>query len=142
MLIINSQIKIPLKEFKFSFARSSGPGGQNVNKVNSKAILRWNVRETKYLPEEIRERLQEIFENKITGEGILVVSSQKFRDQMSNAASCIDKVRAIICEAADIPDERVATKPTKSSKTNRITTKRKVGAKKSLRKPPQDDDFE
>src|SRR5262245_6274726 len=114
MLSINSSIQIPLKELEFSFARSSGPGGQNVNKVNSKATLRWNVTQSEALPPAVRERLISACRSRMTIEGDLLLHSQRYRDQGRNVTDCMEKLQALVLAAVEIPAERKATKPTRS----------------------------
>ena len=80
-LRINAQIAIPRRELQFSFVRSSGPGGQNVNKVASKAVLRWNVTNTQAIPEAVRGRLLARFARRINDHGELILSSQRYRDR-------------------------------------------------------------
>lgn len=140
MLEINSRIKIPLREFDFQFSRSSGAGGQNVNKVNTKATLRWDVAGTGSLPEEVRGRFLEKFRRRITLEGELVLSSQRFRDQGRNVADCIEKLRVMIEEAARRPKKRTATKPTRGSKERRLKEKHLRSDKKKRRGHVRADD--
>ena len=96
MLVINRRIRIPLREFDFQFARSGGPGGQNVNKLSTKAILRWGVERSPSLPEDVRERFCARFRRRITREGEFVLTSQRFRDQGRNVADCIEKLRNLM----------------------------------------------
>ncbi len=94
MLIISPQLRIPLREFQFTFARSGGPGGQNVNKVSSKATLRWPVLQSLSLPGPVRTRLLEKIGPRLTATGDLLVTSQRFRDAGRNVADCLEKLRA------------------------------------------------
>ncbi len=80
-LTVNSRISIPHEEFEFSFARSGGPGGQNVNKVNSKALLRWPVVTSAALPPDVRARFLARYRSRLTVEGEVIVTSQRYRDQ-------------------------------------------------------------
>src|SRR5271168_3775823 len=96
LLTINSRLRIPLDEFEFTFARSSGPGGQNVNKVSSKALLRWPVAASPSLPAEVKERLLTRYRARITGAGELLVTSQRFRDQGRNIDDCLEKLRELL----------------------------------------------
>lgn len=133
-LAVNNRIRIPLAEFEFSFARSSGPGGQNVNKVNSKALLRWPVRGSPSLPEAVRERLLGRFGNRVTAEGDLLISSQRFRDQGRNIGDCLDKLRDMLVEVASPPVRRKRTKPSRASIKRRLESKRHKSQKKQGRR--------
>src|SRR4051812_27351343 len=98
-LRVNAQIEIPRREIRFSFVRSSGPGGQNVNKVSSKAVLRWSVADTHSLPFQVRGRLIAQCGRQINDRGELVLTSQRYRDQAKNIDDCLDKLRALIVTA-------------------------------------------
>lgn len=134
MLVVNERLSIPLREFHFSFARSSGPGGQNVNKVSSKAILRWPVGSSASLPEEIRRRLISLHRRRITTEGTLLITSQRFRDAGRNVADCLEKLRSILVEASTIPRPRRPTRPTRGSVGRRLKHKQAHAEKKQSRK--------
>lgn len=134
MLEVNSRISIPLKEFQFTFARSSGPGGQNVNKVNTKVTLHWPVTETDSLPSAVRERFVERYPRRINREGQLVVTSERFRDQGRNVADCLNKLRDLILAVATAPKRRKPTKPTKGSRERRLQSKRQKSEKKQARR--------
>jgi len=136
MLVINRHLSIPLQEFDFSFSRSSGPGGQNVNKVNTKATLRWAVAGTASLPEGIKERFLAKYKRRITNEGELVMQSQRFRDQGRNVADCLNKLREMVLEVATAPRHRRPTKPSKASKERRLVSKREKSQKKQQRRKP------
>jgi ribosome-associated protein len=124
-LIITSRITIPDEELAFSFARSSGPGGQNVNKVNSKATLRWNPAASAALPDDVRSRFLARYASRITNEGEIVITSQESRDQPKNIAICLEKLRAMIADVLTPPKRRRPTKPTKGSKQRRLTAKKR-----------------
>src|SRR5438132_7573531 len=98
-----SSISIPPDELHFQFAKSSGPGGQNVNKVNSKAVLHWNPTASGGLPEPVRARFLARFGGRLTGEGYLVITSQRNRDQGRNAADCLEKLREMLLAVATAP---------------------------------------
>lgn len=133
MLVVNSRLQIPLSEFDFSYVRSSGPGGQNVNKVNTKAVLRWPVLSSESLPEEIRQRLLGKYRQRITSAGDLLVTSQRFRDAGRNTADCLEKLRQMLLAVAQPPTKRRPTRPTRGSVQRRLTAKRKQSQKKRLR---------
>jgi ribosome-associated protein len=133
MLIITPNLHIPLREFQFTFSRSSGPGGQNVNKVNTKALLRWPVAKSPSLPEPIRLRLLAKCRRQVTVEGDLLIVSQRFRDAGRNAADCLEKLRRILAEAAVPIRSRKPTRPTRSSVRRRVENKRHLSKIKHLR---------
>lgn len=124
MLIVTPHLKIPLAEFEMSFARSGGPGGQNVNKVNSKATLRWRVATSASLPDEVRRRFMARFASRLTSEGDLLISSQRFRDAPRNEADCLEKLRFMLGSVAAPPKHRRPTRPTRGSVERRLKAKR------------------
>lgn len=142
MFTIDNEIQIPMTEFDFSYARSGGPGGQNVNKVNTKAILHWPVASTESIPEDVRARFLTRYANRITQEGQLVISSQRYRDQGRNVEDCLEKLREMLTMVLKPPVVRRATKPSKAVKQRRMDVKRAIGQKKQQRRRPQirDDD--
>ena len=134
MLVVNARLKVPLREFEFSFARSSGPGGQHVNKVSTKATLRWPVLKSRSLPEAVRRRLLARYRRRVTSDGDLLVSSQRFRDAGRNVADCLEKLRSMLAEVAEPPKRRKPTQPTRASVRRRLDHKRKHSEKKQLRR--------
>lgn len=127
MLLIkleNHTLSIPLSEIEFTFSRSSGPGGQNVNKVNSKATLRWNPHLSTGLSDSVKHRFVTQNANKLTLEGELVISSDRFRDRGMNVDDCLKKLKELILRSAVPPKPRKKTKPTKGSKVRKETAKR------------------
>jgi ribosome-associated protein len=139
MLRINDRIAIPLAEFRWEFSRSGGPGGQNVNKVNSKVVLRWNPAVNTSLPAPVRERLLQSVANRLTQGGELLVTSQRTRDQAKNLADCLGKVRALVLAAVAPPKLRRPSRPTLASKVRRVETKVRRSATKRLRRTPESD---
>ena len=139
MLVINPRLSVPLHEFDFTFSRSAGPGGQNVNKVNTKVTLHWDVEKSPSLPEAVRQRFLERFPRRINKQGQLVVSSQRYRDQGRNVADCLNKVRELVSEVAVPPKRRQPTRPTRASRERRLQEKRhRAERKQSRRNPPLD----
>ena len=134
MFEITPTLQIPDDEFTWTFARSGGPGGQNVNKVASKAVLRWNLAASPSLPEHVKLRLKTLQRRRVTGEGELVLTSQRYRDQERNREDCLQKLREMIAEAATLPRPRRATRPTRGSKERRLTAKRHRSERKKLRR--------
>lgn len=114
--------RIAYNEFDFEFARSSGPGGQHVNKTNSAAILRWNVNETLAFSEEQKTKLQ--YKLKTTQDGDVIVRSEEHRDQEKNKKRCLEKLDEAIDRALFIPKKRRPTKPSRSQKEKRIKAKK------------------
>lgn len=139
MLKINDHIAIPLEEFRWDYARSGGPGGQNVNKVNSKAMLRWNPSTSPSLPEPVRARLLASAGRRITSDGDLLISSQTSRDQSRNVELCLEKLRELVLAAASPPKPRRPTRPTKASKIRRVEAKTRRSDTKKSRQAPTDD---
>jgi ribosome-associated protein len=134
MLAVTADLRIPLAEFEFTFARSGGPGGQNVNKVNSKATLRWPVLASPSLPDPVRQRLLRKYGSRITSSGDLLVTSQRFRDAGRNVADCLEKLRGMLAEAARPPKPRRPTRPTRGSVERRIRAKRRRSTAKQQRR--------
>ena len=140
MLVASRRIRIPHDEFVFRFDRSSGPGGQNVNKVNTKVTLRWPVASSPSLPEAVRERFLHRFRRRITKNGELVLSSQRYRDQKRNVEDCLDKLRGMLAEVAMAPKQRKATKRTRASQERRLKEKRARSESKRRRRKTEMDD--
>lgn len=139
MVRLNEKWEIPDNELEWQYVRSSGPGGQNVNKVASKVQLRWRVVDNRSLPPEVRDRLKQRERNRITIEGDLVLSSQKTRDQERNREDCLAKLAEMIESAAYRPKTRRATKPTRGSQERRLKAKKQRSERKSGRRFGADD---
>jgi ribosome-associated protein len=137
---IGRGVEIPLSEISFTFSRSGGPGGQNVNKVNSKAIMRWSIANTQHVPAEIVSRFMDKFGSRVTVEGDLVLTSQRYRDQPSNVSDCLEKLQEMLGSVLERPIIRRATKPSKSSQIKRVDTKRVHSKLKAQRRSSYGDD--
>lgn len=111
-------------EFQFFTSRSSGPGGQNVNKVNSKVELRFNIQNSDLLTDEQKEILLMKLASKVTAEGILIIVSQRDRSQLVNKEDSVKKLYALIYKALTPRKARKSTRPTKSSVEKRLQSKR------------------
>ena len=135
VLEVTPQIRIPLGELVFTFARSSGPGGQNVNKVNSKATLHWPISSAS-LPDDVRARFVAAFGGQINKQGELVLQSQRFRDQERNIEDCVEKLRGMLQRVATPPKRRKKTRPSRASKQRRLNDKKARSEVKSRRSGP------
>lgn len=128
------KIIIPESEIQLSFARSSGPGGQNVNKVNSKVTLHWNVQESSALSEFLKKKFCTKFKNQINEDGLLQLSSQASRTQKHNIADVKAKLDQMIEKIQHQPKARIKTKPSRSQVEKRLKSKKLDSIKKKLRK--------
>lgn len=124
-------------EIVFSASRSSGPGGQNVNKVNTKVELRFNIPNSNLLSDSEKEILLEKLKNKINKEGDLILVSQEERSQIKNKEKVLQKFYELINEALTPPKKRKPTKPSKARKEKRLEEKKITSEKKSQRKKPE-----
>ncbi len=137
---INDEIVIPAELIQVSAVRSSGPGGQNVNKVATCIELRFNPAICPQLPVHVVSRLLEAARNRLDAEGCIIVTSQKYREQYRNLLDACDKLKSMIEKALNPPAIRRPTKPTKASKAKRVATKRQNSGKKANRRRPTDYD--
>ncbi len=133
MLEINARLSIADTELTETFIRSSGPGGQNVNKVSSAVELRFDVAQSPSLPETLRTRLLARRDRRLTAEGVLVIQANRFRDQSRNREDARVRLAEIIRAALIVPKARIATKPTHGSKERRLTGKRVTSGIKKTR---------
>ena len=124
MIRVTDDIAIDEREIEESFIRASGPGGQNVNKVASAVELRFDVVNSRALPDPVRARLLARSDRRLTADGVLVIQANRFRDQAKNRADARDRLAALILAASHVPKRRIATKPTRASKERRIESKK------------------
>ncbi len=130
---------IPIAELEFTYARSSGPGGQNVNKTSSKAILKWSLVDARWVPDDVKERFKENFASRLTVDGVVVIHSDESRDRLTNERLCIEKLQDMLRRVWLPPKKRVATKPSRSSQRKRVEVKRQRSDMKKGRKKVQFD---
>ena len=133
MLQVTPTLAIPDAELVERFVRSAGPGGQNVNKVSTAVELRFDVAGSPSLPEHVRERLLARRDRRLTDEGVLVLSAQRFRTQDRNREDARDRLAALIAAATVAPKKRIATKPSKGAKERRLGAKRERASVKRQR---------
>ncbi len=139
MLHITRNIAINENEITFSFIRSSGPGGQNVNKVATAAQLRFDVKNSPSLPEAVKKRLIRLGGSRMTDDGVLTITAQRFRTQERNRVDGLERLTALIRKAATPPKPRRKTRPPKKSLENRIQNKKNRSKIKKLRQTHSDD---
>jgi len=139
MIRINSKISIDEDEIRFAFIRSSGPGGQNVNKVATAVQLRFDVAGSASLPEQLKPRLARLAGGRMTAGGVLVIDARRYRSQQRNRLDATDRLVSLIRRAAAPPKPRRPTRPTAASKRRRLDQKRRRSKIKKLRRDDQDD---
>jgi ribosome-associated protein len=133
MIRITDHISIDESELDESFIRSSGPGGQNVNKLSTAVQLRFDVRRSPSLPGDVRGRLERLAGRRLTRDGVLIITAQNHRTQERNRADALDRLVELIGQAAVRPVPRRATKPTKASRRRRLDSKKRRSGIKALR---------
>lgn len=139
MIQVNHRIAIDPREIGESFVHASGPGGQNVNKVSTAVQLRFNVRLSPSLPEDVRARLVRLAGRRLTRDGELVIVAQSHRTQVRNRADALERLLDLIRRASVAPVRRRATRPTKASKVRRREAKSHRAQTKQMRGRPRDD---
>jgi ribosome-associated protein len=123
MIPITDQIVFDEREIDESFIRASGPGGQNVNKVASAVQLRFDIRRSGSLPEAVRGRLERLAGHRVSQEGVLIVTAQRYRSQERNRADALDRLVALIRRAATPPRPRRPTRPSAAARERRLAAK-------------------
>jgi ribosome-associated protein len=133
MIRITDHIAIDESEISESFIRASGPGGQNVNKLSTAVQLRFDVRNSPSLPDDVRERLQRLAGRRMTRDGVLIITAQRFRTQERNRDDALERLIELVRAATVRPVKRRPTRPTFASKVRRLEGKKRRGGVKALR---------
>ncbi len=136
MIEITETLSIPDSEYEEKFIQSSGPGGQNVNKVSTAVQLRFSLKESAVLPDAVKDRIRSLVPGSVTKDGDLLIESSQFRSQEKNRSAARERLKHIIRKALKSPRKRKRTKPTRSSQERRLARKEIHSQKKKLRKPP------
>jgi ribosome-associated protein len=134
MIRINARIAVDEREIGETFVRASGPGGQNVNKLSTAVQLRFDVRGSPSLPGDVKARLERLAGTRLTRDGVLVITAQRYRTQGRNRQDALDRLVDLIRRAATPPAPRRPTKPTRASRERRIESKKRHARTKQLRR--------
>ena len=140
MIRVTGRVTIDERELEEQFIRSSGPGGQNVNKVETAVQLRFDAARSPGLPDDVRARLMVLAGSRLTQEGVIVITAQRFRSQDRNRQDARERLFALIRDAAVVPRTRRPTRPTLASKVRRLDGKAKRGDVKRMRTDRPDHD--
>ena len=141
-LRISSRIRIPLREVHLEYVRSGGPGGQNVNKVATKAVARFNLRDSPSFPEATRQRAMKRLAPRLTKDGEIVLTSSNHRDQSRNRTAVLERLAALLAEASRPEKQRKPTRPTRAAKERRLSEKKAQGRLKQQRRSGRSVDVE
>ena len=134
MIRVTPTIGLDEKEIGLTFIRASGPGGQNVNKVSTAVQLRFDIRHSPSLPHAVRERMERLAGHRVSTEGVLVITAQRFSSQERNRRDAIARLVGLVGDAARPPKVRRATRPSRASRERRLEKKRRHGETKRSRR--------
>jgi len=139
-IAVNDNLALDESEISETFIRASGPGGQNVNKVASAAQLRFDLRSSPSLPEAVKARLARLAGSRLTQDGVIVITAQRFRSQERNRDDARDRLTALIRRAAEPPKPRRKTRPSAGQREERLSAKaRRASVKRQRRVAPGDE---
>ena len=138
MIAIDADLALDDGEISESFIRASGPGGQNVNKVSSAVQLRFDMRNSPSLPGPVKSRLERLAGSRMTADGVIVITAQRFRSQERNRDDARERLVALIRRAAEPPRPRRKTRPSRAQREERLAAKAHRGQVKRRRRPPDD----
>jgi ribosome-associated protein len=136
MIVVTPDLSIDEAELEFSFIRASGPGGQNVNKVSSAVQLRFDARRSPSLPNDVSIRLQKLAGSRLTLEGVIVITANRFRTQEANRRDATERLSELIAKATEVPAVRRPTRPSRAVKERRLEGKSRRSAVKAMRGRP------
>ena len=139
-IVVTERVRVPGREVELSYARSGGPGGQHVNRTETKVLLRWNPFESVALDERDRALLRERLASRLTGDGDLLVTSETPRDQSRNVADALERFVRLVRDAIRRPTPRKRTKPSRASRERRLEAKKRRSGRKASRRVRGGDD--